>query len=81
MPVHFDLISGDLFLIEDGRYRFAEEFVGMFSIDIPGVPRAGLHLVEIFRGSVRDYSTYHSRASEMMEAMAKVNKLPALASR
>lgn len=72
----FDLIGGDAFIIEDGRYKLAEDFMGEFSIEFKGKRNVSIYNASWFYGTAKDLSKYD--VQNVLDELSKAGKLPAL---
>lgn len=72
----FDLIGGHAYIIEDGRYQLAEDFVGSFSVEFKGKRDVRIYDTSWFYGTAKDLSTYD--VQRVLDELEKAGKLPQL---
>lgn len=72
----FDLSGGHAYILEDGRYKMAEDFNGTMSIEFQGKKPVRIDHANMFYGSARNLDHYDMRHA--LEELERSDKLPAL---
>ena len=72
----FDLVGGHAYLVEDGRYKLAEDFNGQMNIELMGNKALRIYNAEMFYGTYTKLDKYD--LERVIHELDAAKKLPAL---